>query len=84
MTQRLSGLYLRCRTWLTHSQDPLLYCAGVTVTLFLGCALLSVSPYDSHVTYCSCDVNCPCDVHCTRYSIVLRVLYSLDLSSVYP
>jgi hypothetical protein len=54
------------------------------VTLFLGCALLSVSPYDSHMTYCSRDINCSCDVHCTHYSIVLRVLYSLDLSSVYP
>jgi hypothetical protein len=64
---------------MTHSQEPI-----VILRPLFYCALLSVSPYDSHVTYCSGDVYCSCDVHCTCYSIVLRVLYSLGLSRMYP
>jgi hypothetical protein len=30
------------------------------------------------------DVYCSGDIHCMHYSIVLRVLYSLVLSSMYP
>jgi hypothetical protein len=69
---------------MTHSQDPIVLLCRSHGDSFLGCALLSVSPYDSHMTYCPCDVYCSCDIHCMHYSIVLRVLYSLGLSSMYP
>jgi hypothetical protein len=68
-------------TYVTHCVSDAIVLVTVIVCVTYR---LSVSPYDSHVTHCSCDVHCSSDVYCSCDSIVPLQYIVSPLSSMYP